>query len=366
PDPHPEPLYSKDQIIAFTIGDHRECFGDTYANFGSRRIPRLPNGYLRFIDRIMDIQPSANNGWEGYMLNSEFDLPSQSWYRDDQFSAIPAIAIMELALQPCGFLSAYLGSIKDRGNQDLYFRNLDGEGTLLHWPEKLEGKILNHVELLSSSSLGEVIIQNYSFKLSWGGNPFYEGTSSFGYFSLPMLENQSGLDGNQIQSKWVDDNPRAGEWIDTNPQHTVPIQENDPHLPQINRLWIAKSGGLHEQGYIYVKQSIPVQTWFYKAHFYQDPVMPGSLGVETIIQALITGLSKWGLPENVPWRIAQGQTTNWKYRGQIIPGVEELSMELHLKHINAVDQGWQVIADCHLWKGPLRIYQIENLALETY
>ncbi|MCJ7716797.1 MAG: hypothetical protein MUO54_09790, partial [Anaerolineales bacterium] len=220
--------------------------------------------------------------------------------------------------------------------------------------------------LLSSSTLGDVIIQNYSFNLSWDGNPFYQGTSSFGYFTLPMLENQSGLDGTQIQNPWVDKNPRSGDWLDIKPQPTISTQENNAHLPRIDRMWIAKEGGLNNQGYIYVKQSIPVQSWFYQAHFYQDPVMPGSLGVETMIQALIAGLPQWGLPENLAWRIAQGQRTNWKYRGQIIPGVEDISVELHLKQINAVDEGWLVIADCHLWKGPLRIYQIENLALETY
>ena len=99
-----------------------------------------------------------------------------------------------------------MGSIKGRESQDLYFRNLDGEGTLLSWPTSPTKTITNHVRLLSSSALEDVIIQNYSFELSWGGQTFYQGTSSFGYFPLPMLENQSGLDVGQTNRTWQEEN----------------------------------------------------------------------------------------------------------------------------------------------------------------
>ena len=168
---------------------------------------------LQFIDRVIQIEGQPEQIVEGSTLISEFDLPDQAWYKNGSLSALPHVSIMEMALQPCGFLSAYMGSIKGRESQDLYFRNLDGEGTLLSWPTAPTKTITNHVRLLSSSALEDVIIQNYAFELSWGGQTFYQGTSSFGYFPLPMLENQSGLDAGQTNKTWQEENPRFWQLV---------------------------------------------------------------------------------------------------------------------------------------------------------
>ncbi|RLD92835.1 MAG: hypothetical protein DRJ13_16140, partial [Bacteroidetes bacterium] len=166
-------LYSKEQIQAFTRGDHRICFGNTFSGFGDRRIPRLPNGELQFIDRVVQVEAQAEQVLEGSTLTSEYDLPDQAWYKNGSLKSLPHVSILEMALQPCGFLSAYMGSIKGRESQDLYFRNLDGEGKLYLWPTSPGPTITNHVKLLSSSSLEDVIIQKYAFELSWGGQLFY-------------------------------------------------------------------------------------------------------------------------------------------------------------------------------------------------
>ncbi len=140
--------------------------------------------------------------------------------------------------------------------------------------------------------------------------------------------------------------------------------ENEPFT--INQLWISTEGGLFQKGYLFTKQQIPSNSWFYQSHFYQDPVMPGSLGVETMAQALIQSGPIWGIPEIHRWRIKPGQKTTWKYRGQITSDVNEITIDLHIKEIVPVDHGWQIISDGNLWKGDVRIYQITDLALETY
>ena len=61
------------------------------------------------------------------------------------------------------------------------------------------------------------------------------------------------------------------------------------------------------------------RAWFFKAHFYQDPVCPGSLGIESLIQLL-----RYAARERWPDRafthmplVATGQAHTWRYRGQI-------------------------------------------------
>jgi PfaB family protein len=362
----PDPLFAQDQIVEFTRGDHQKCFGSTFSGFEERRIPRLPNGDLRFIDRVIDIQGEAEKVKVGSSLVSEFNLPAQDWYLKSQDTALPHVSLMELALQPCGFLSAFMGSIKNMLTLDLYFRNLDGEGTLLAWPSISGQTITNRVELLSASRLKNVIIQEYSFELSLRGKPFYKGKSSFGYFTQPMLVNQSGLDGNQKNTPWKINNSDSGQWVEINSTPTESSNSELPGLPEINQLWISTEGGEFQKGYLFTKQQIPSNSWFYQAHFFQDPVMPGSLGVETMAQAIIQSAPIWGIPEKRRWRIKPGQKTAWKYRGQITRDVNEITIDLHIKEITPVDQGWQIISDGNLWKGNVRIYQITDLALETY
>ncbi len=359
-------LYSREMIQSFTSGDHRECFGSTFDGFGDRRIPRLPNGELQFIDRVLKIEGPKDQIREGSTLTSEYILPKKTWFRNGIGSALPHVSIMEIALQPCGFLSAYMGSIVGRENQDLYFRNLDGEAELLAWPDNPGEVISNKVTLLSSSSLENVIIQNYAFELAWGEQQFYRGTSSFGYFPLHMLENQAGLDGNQETRSWFEENTAAGEWTGISQAELASRSASEANLPKIDKLWLARTGGDYSLGYIYLHQALPPDSWFFQAHFYQDPVMPGSLGVETMARALMAGSSAWDLPPDLRWRIKPGTSLGWKYRGQITPDIKDIKIDLHIKKISRSNKTWEISADGQLWKESKRIYRVENLTLETY
>ena len=94
--------------------------------------------------------------------------------------------------------------------------------------------------------------------------------------------------------------------------------------------------------------------------------MPGSLGVETMAAALRTAAVEWGIPRNHAWRIAAGTSLDWKYRGQITPNIPEITIDLHIKSITKKESSWQINGDGQLWKGPKRIYLVENLCLESY
>ena len=45
-------------------------------------------------------------------------------------------------------------------------------------------------------------------------------------------------------------------------------------------------GGAHGLGFIRGSKEIDPAEWYFKAHFHQDPVCPGSLGIESFIQLL--------------------------------------------------------------------------------
>ena len=62
-----------------------------------------------------------------------------------------------------------------------------------------------------------------------------------------------------------------------------------PHGPlrMIDRvLGYWPEGGKAGLGRLLAEQTVDPAAWYFKAHFYRDPVQPGSLGVEAMLQLL--------------------------------------------------------------------------------
>ncbi len=61
--------------------------------------------------------------------------------------------------------------------------------------------------------------------------------------------------------------------------------------------------------------------WFFAAHFFQDPVCPGSLGLESFQQLLkVVAARRWGVDPGTRFEsVGLGDLHRWTYRGQILP-----------------------------------------------
>ena len=54
-------------------------------------------------------------------------------------------------------------------------------------------------------------------------------------------------------------------------------------------------GGPNGLGFLQGAKTVDPSEWFFKAHFYQDPVIPGSLGLESLLQLLkVAAVERWG------------------------------------------------------------------------
>ena len=85
--------------------------------------------------------------------------------------------------------------------------------------------------------------------------------------------------------------------------------------------WVA-DGGPHAMGYIRATRRVVPDEWFFKAHFFQDPVVPGSLGLESFLQLLkFMSVERGGPADGVRHEtVAMDERHEWTYRGQVIPG----------------------------------------------
>ena len=121
-------------------------------------------------------------------------------------------------------------------------------------------------------------------------------------------------------------------------------------------------GGPAGLGFIQGTAKVDPDAWFFKAHFYQDPVWPGSLGLESFIQLLkLVALEIWGDSHVEFESMAKNRPHEWLYRGQIIPGDDTVTVEAVIKHID--NERKMVTADGFLSVDGRTIYQMTDFTL---
>jgi len=365
-------LFDFDRIDQFARGSIKACFGPEYAIYDTRRAPRIPNTDLLFVSRVVKIEAERLITKVGSSMTTEYDVSADIWfYTDNSYPFTPYSVLMEMALQPCGFLSAFMGPTLAFPEIDFYFRNLDGHATL-HKDVDLRGRTLtNRVELLSSTVLQGIIIQKYKFDMMLDGESFFVGESSFGYFTMQALSSQAGLDMGNPPLKWYMANNAALITVNGS-RIQPPARESFLELPLgrlafINDAQIALNGGKNEKGYIYGRSVVTPQDWFFKCHFHQDPVMPGSLGLETVTQAIQLYAIQAGLAQGFKQpRFANTESNRmvWKYRGQVLTSSPEIHVEVALREVTrAADGRLNIIADASVWNGALRIYEFKQVGV---
>ncbi|MCB0521625.1 MAG: PfaB family protein [Lewinellaceae bacterium] len=377
-------LMNEKDITTFALGNMTDCFGPEFAVYNGRKMSRQPNSDLQLISRILKVDGTRGDFSKPSTIFAEYDVPADAWYYEQNSNVtMPYSILMEIALQPCGLLGAYLGSTLQFPDMDLYLRNLDGDGELLELPTGTDfrGKtIANKSVLVSSIAHGGTILQRYTFELSIDGKVFYKGNSSFGFFTTAALASQAGLDkGAEVPAWYVTEQLAPKDYMQIKldslygKMKLFKAPEAKPHyrlatgqLNLLDQLIVAKNGGQYGKGYIHATKFVKPYDWFFTCHFYQDPVMPGSLGVESILQAMQVFALQQDLGSSFKSpRFVQldNHKTVWKYRGQILLPVKEMHLEVHIKTVEMRGQQLAVVADAYLWNDKMRIYQVTDLAL---
>jgi acyl transferase domain-containing protein/3-hydroxymyristoyl/3-hydroxydecanoyl-(acyl carrier protein) dehydratase len=353
-----KPLFNHDRILAFAVGKPSEAFGEPYRVFDSERvIARLPGPPYQFLDRITRIDAEPWQMKAGGVIDAEYDVPPDAWYFAAQrASAMPFSVLLEVALQPCGWLAAFVGSALT-SDVDMSFRNLGGAATqhLLIGPEI--GTLTTTVKLTRVSHSGGMIIQHYDFAVRSQGRDVYTGDTYFGFFSKEALANQVGL-----REVGLLPEPKKPVWRGAYPRE-APFP--DAMLRMVDTIsWFDGTGGLAGAGAIEGRIKVDPQAWFFKAHFFQDPVWPGSLGLESFLQLvrLIAHRRSESSASNFV-APALGVKHSWVYRGQVLPVDREATIQAT---VTSVDKGNRsMTADGLLSVDGRVIYQMRQFALQA-
>jgi 3-hydroxymyristoyl/3-hydroxydecanoyl-(acyl carrier protein) dehydratase len=307
------PLYGPERILAFAVGRPSEAFGEPYRVFDAERvIARLPGPPYLFLDRVTEVQGEPWQMAAGAAAVCEYDVPPDAWYfTAERQPLMPFAVLLEVALQPCGWLAAFAGSART-SPIDLSFRNLGGQAELLAPVTPLSGTLTTRTTLTGVSASAGMILQTFAFEVSDAVQAVYRGQTSFGFFSKEALRQQVGLRDVQFHQPAAEEMARLQSFA--YPRQT-PFP--DDRLRMIDRVEAVADGGRHGLGWLRGVKAINPAEWFFRAHFYQDPVMPGSLGVESFVQLLKAAARRRWPDAEQPAAVLGPH--RWLYRGQVLP-----------------------------------------------
>ncbi|MCX2968411.1 acyltransferase domain-containing protein [Streptomyces sp. JHD 1] len=365
--------YGYASLLACAWGRPSEAFGAAYAPFDSpRKVARLPGPPYHFMSRIASVEGPQGGMREGSAVVAEYDVPADAWYFEQSGGhTMPFAVLLEVALQPCGWLASYAGSALT-ADTDLLFRNLDGSGTVTGEVTPATGTVRTHAELVRVSRSGDMIIESFRVRCTADGAPLFDVSTVFGHFPPSAFDDQPGL------PVTAEDRARIAEPCG----HTVdltarpdrycagPLRLPGPMLLMLDRItgyW--PGGGRAGLGRLRSEKDVRPGEWFFRSHFFQDPVQPGSLGVEAMLQLLQYFLLESGLAAGVPAPRFEpalpGVELTWTYRGQITPENRLVRVEMDILETGRDAQGPYATAEASLWGDDTRIYRARGLGVRV-
>ena len=230
--------------------------------------------------------------------------------------------------------------------------------------------------MTQASQVTDMLIEHFDFEIYGARGLIYDGSTYFGFFTRSALKRQQGIREARHQAFRPDAyGTTTNEFVF---EDAAPHTPEDPQagsyrglvfpssaLRMIDRIDLfLPQGGPQGLGFVQGSKRIDPEEWFFHAHFYQDPVCPGSLGIESFLQLLkFAAVRRWQqLAPSHRFVLATGQRHRWTYRGQIVPSHRQVTVEAEITR--AADVPYPALfADGCLMVDGLYIYRMEGFGI---
>jgi 3-oxoacyl-(acyl-carrier-protein) synthase/3-hydroxymyristoyl/3-hydroxydecanoyl-(acyl carrier protein) dehydratase/1-acyl-sn-glycerol-3-phosphate acyltransferase len=355
-------------LYACAWGRPSSAFGTIYARFdGTRTTPRLPGPPYLFMSRVARVEGAMGAMSTGSAIVAEYDVPDRAWFFAENGAAtMPLAVLMEAALQPCGWLASFTGCTLG-SEQDLRFRNLDGTMTLHAEVAPGAGPLSTHARLTKLTQTTDMILVSFVVESSVGDARILEMTTTFGFFPEAAFADQPGLpSSDEDRARLVEasdfhvDLRNAPRYTAGNPRLAGPMLRM---LDRVTGFW--PRGGRAGLGRLRAEKDVDPSEWFFKAHFFQDPVQPGSLGIEALTQLVQFWMLETGSTGSRFEPLMVGRPVTWKYRGQVVPSSRRITTEIEIVETGTDERGRYAIARGSLWVDGKRIYEVHDLGMRA-
>ncbi len=359
--------FDYDSLLACAWGRPSRAFGPMYDVFDSHRtVARLPGPPYHFMHRVTELNGEMGGFETGSSIVAKYDVPAEAWYFDRNGSpTMPMCVLMEAALQPCGWLASYVGSALQTDG-DVMFRNLDGTATWHHELTPGCGALTVKTTVKSLSQMGSMIIEAFDVRGFVGDTLVFDMQTVFGFFPPEAFDNQAGLVAGENQQTLFDA-PSNATYLLTDSAFATPAIA-DGMLMMLDRVdYWEPTGGEAGLGRVRSQKDIDAGEWCFKAHFFTDPVQPGSLGIEAFCQLLQAAMQLRGDHEGIESArfepVALGEAMTWKYRGQVVPTNRVVTATVEIQSVERTETGVLAIAEAMLWVDGKAIYHGTNVGM---
>ncbi len=363
-----EIIWNLEEIIEIVEGQISNVLGAYYQEMDNRAIrTRTPSPPFMFISRVTKM--TAERGkLEPCMVEWEYDVPPDTFY--GVHNTLSGLLILE-ASHAMLLALAYIGC-------DLMFQE-----PLRYRALSCQCECLDDFPPPGETIRGEVFIQKlikvknnlllqYEYTCYHKNRPLIKLYANSGYFSEADIKNSKGLpaftapQGQTIVKQTFSPplrcykNKFSDEDIQALQKGNFSICFGDAYHPQkpnslasdkllmISRiLHVDPQGGAWGLGQVLGEVDIDSEHWVFKAHFKNDPVMPGTLLIEGCYQVVFFYMYYLGLHTkftNCKPVFHSPLKSSTKFRGEVKKEKNKVQFRLTVKQLNDADEPYLVAA----------------------
>ncbi|MBD2816143.1 beta-ketoacyl synthase [Xenorhabdus sp. Flor] len=373
-------IFDEQQLLELTDGSVEKILGADYAEVDSYPIrTRMPSPPFMFVSRITALS-AVKDKLEPCYIEWEYDIPEDAWYivngRIPSFVALESSHAMIVAFTVIGCDMMFKGQ--------LCYRAVDCSTTIYSEMPKAGEILRGRVNITSVIRIGGRFLANYEYFCYVGERLVFRLVAASGFFSRKEIEKAGEFDTRAYLTKAKPDRaakpftllsknrqsqhePSYAEFLHKELLHCgrTTFTEQDityvmsgelaacfgsqygrihgenlctPDTRMLSRiLSVDTTGGMFGLGQIVGEFDIDPEHWAFKAHFKNDPVMPGTLlveGSEQLMKFYLFYLGLNSLPD-LEVQTLTDHTTNAKFRGEVQCERNVLQYRLTCKSIEA-------------------------------
>ncbi|MEV7098340.1 beta-ketoacyl synthase N-terminal-like domain-containing protein [Amycolatopsis sp. NPDC051045] len=328
---------------------------------------RLPGPPYLFVSRIRDV--SAASGGAGSNVVAEYDLPDRAWFREESCSGVAPLGVLtELASQPCSWLIGHLGLAREAG-PGARLRNLGGTLTVHRELRPSDGVVRTTAHLTGVTEREGTTVCTFAVACHLGDAPFLTLETAVGLLPAGATAWPSATPAPVPEEAPPDP---GGTVLDlrTRPRHLFGgrLRLPGPMLLMIDRVTgFRPDGGAAGLGRLHAEKDLDPGDWWFKAHVFQDPVLPGSLALEAVSQLLQLYLLEGaeaghGTRFRTP---AAGRELTWTHHGEVLPASGRVVLDLEVTGTGSDATGRFATADARLYAGRGCVCQVRGMTLSV-
>ncbi|MBB5016758.1 acyl transferase domain-containing protein/3-hydroxymyristoyl/3-hydroxydecanoyl-(acyl carrier protein) dehydratase [Chitinivorax tropicus] len=349
-------LFDLAQLIELTDGSVAKVLGPDYAEADTYPIrTRMPSPPYMFVSRITAM--SAEKGkLEPCFIEWECDLPHDAWFSIDglvgAFVSLESSHAMIVAFTYIGCDQLFKGQLR--------YRAVDSQTTLYSDMPKAGEVLRGRVNIKSFLKVGKNVLIAYEYLCYVGDRLCFKLEANSGFFLPKDIEKSKGVDPTPYLKATQSAEPfkplltcdktafstadidalQAGDTVACFGPAYQTARVGHLYAPAARMLHriasINTDGGAFGLGEVVGECDIDPDHWAFKAHFKNDPVMPGTLVVEGCEQTLKFFLCYLGLYNQLdltPHTLIDHHYSA-KFRGEVKCQAETLRYRLTCKSID--------------------------------